>query len=147
VLRLLRSNELPKLVEVLEAFYAESGRPGAFSLEAFSALWVPLIDSGAGQIIVCEAKGRVVGAFGAVFSADPFNGELVAMEQFWYCLPEARGAVGLRLFKQFEAIATLKQAKRILMVHLSNLKAGPLQKLYERSGYKMIESNYEKVIS
>lgn len=134
------------LQEAFLEFWNESGRSGEFDLPGFLRNWEILIESGMGFIFVLRSEiGEVQGYLAAVIVADPFNGEKVCAENFWYVRKHARGSIGgMRLFQAFEEEAKAAGCKRCLMVHLENLTPEKLAKLYERRGYRLIERTYEK---
>lgn len=144
MIRPITADELPRVHEMGAAFFDAAGRPGKYSPEAVERIWNTLLPTGIGLFFVAEDEGRFVGMFGGVVSEDPYTGDIVALEQFWFVMPEARGSVGIRLFNAFEKEATARGAKRILMVHLMKLTPESLRGLYERRGYELVEQIYEK---
>lgn len=144
MIRLLQREELGRVHELGRAFFAAANRPGTYNEDAFERLWGALLEGNLGALVVSENNGRLEGIFGGIVCEDPYSGDLIATEQFWYCFPEARGSVGLRLFKAFETVAVNRGAKRIMMIHLSHLTPESLRKLYTRRGYHEVETIYEK---
>lgn len=141
MIRVLQKDDLPRLDKLFTQFASASGRE--FVPGAFHAAWGRVIDAGLGVVFVAEIGGSILGMLGAVFTEDPFTGKPVALENFWFVSPEARGSVGIRLLNAFEMEAVKRGAEKIVMVCLSSLTEG-LGRLYERRGYKLIESSYEK---
>lgn len=94
--------------------------------------------------IVAEDEGKIVGVL--VFAVLPTMAyhQVVGHEMMWYVRPEARGSVGIRMFRMAEDIAKLMGANA--MVFVAN-KASGFDKVcdfYRRQGYKEIEHLYQK---
>lgn len=129
-----------------EAFFAEAKLPGKFSPSEFVGRMTSLIESGAGIIIGAFAQsGEIQGAIAGVAYDDIYTGDRVAVEMFWFMLPEARGGVGaFRLLHAFEKWARSGGCKRCAMIHLLAINSEPLQAIYQRMGYRPVETNYLK---
>lgn len=144
MIRKLQSSEVGLCIEGGGMFSDEGKLPGGFIPEVFRDTWMNLIDRGIGVIFGSFGDDGVIhGALGAVKCPDPFNGDLICVENFWYVIPEYRGS-GIRLLKQFEAWAKEQGAKRVAMIHLLQLSPKELEHLYIRLGYQPIEVNYIK---
>ena len=92
-----------------------------------------------------DESGRITAALGAAYVPDGFSGQPVALEQFWYVLPEFRKTrAGLNVFFAFENTARFRQVKRIVMVHLAALAPEKMQAFYESQGYRMVEQTFWK---
>lgn len=139
---------LPDVKEIGEKFTASVNYPGGFVFEAFSDAWKLALDYGFGKIFCArDDAGKVLGLLGAHFASDPFNGEKIAAEQFWFVLPEARGtSAAMRLLDAFESEAKARGSKKILMVRLEGEFAEILDKVYQRRGYVCVERTYAKEI-
>ena len=132
-----------KLAPAAEEFYAASKFLQRFDLPRFCDLWRGLLESGTGTIILAEEDGAVDGAIGGVVYPEPYSGELVASEFFWFVRESSRGE-GLRLYRAFEKWARDKGAVQIRMVHLHDSMPGKLSRVYERLGYTAVETHYVK---
>jgi GNAT superfamily N-acetyltransferase len=137
--------DLPAIEPLGARFYAEARLPGRFVPAVWAATWQRLLAGGNGALFLLERTGEVCGALGAIIFPDPNDGDLVASEMFWFVAPEARGA-GLRLLGAFEAWAAERGAQRLGMVHLATAGADRLAKLYERRGYRCVQTDYLKEI-
>jgi len=144
----LASDLLWQLNRIGRDFTAWAKYPGGFDIDVFSSNWRAMIAANLGRIFVVrdEATKEIAGCLGCVFVADPFNGTMTAMEQFWFVHPHARGRAALVLLNAFEAEAQDRKCKRIVMVHLAGEGASSLEKLYARRGYSVIEQSYAKEI-
>ncbi len=83
---------------------------------------------------------------GYLVHPDLNDGNLVAMEAFWYVDPAARGA-GLRLMKEFERRASGRGARRLIMGRTARLSTEALDKIYQRFGYVETETLFVKTLS
>jgi GNAT superfamily N-acetyltransferase len=132
------------------AFYASSRhlRKRRFHVERFAQFWAPLLESGAGYIALQldDVSGSIRGAIGGVVYPDPYSGDLVATEFFWFVEPQHRGA-GLRLYRLFERWAIERGARELRMVHLLDSQPEQLAKLYVRLGYTPAETHYSKALT
>jgi len=137
--------DLEELLAGGASFFAEGQMPGGFDSEAFIKSWAHLIDTEIGCVFGLYGEDGVIhGALGGILAPDIFNGHTVAIEAFWYVLPEHRGSGAIRLVKAYEDWARSRGARRVSMVHLLNLQPGRLGDLYVRLGYRAVETNYIK---
>ena len=147
MIRELTVDEIPLCVEGGKSFFDEGKLPGGFKPEIFIACWQRLIRNGIGVILgLFNESGEIQGALGAVIYPDMNNGDITAVENFWYMLPQCRGQ-GLKLLKEYEKWARRRGAKRLAMIHLLNLQPEKLGALYQRLGFEPIETNYIKVLA
>jgi len=145
MIRALHFSELPRMKEIGESFAKEASYPGGFCLDHFVESWGTMLKFGLSEILVHEKDGRITSALGAAFIKDGFSGRPVAMESFWYVLPEFRSAgVGMPLFFAFEEAARLREATRVIMVHLAELAPAKMKAFYESQGYRMVEQTFWK---
>ena len=141
----LEPDQVNRLCGILEEFWDNSGFEGVFRPGTFLTVMRHSLIEGSGIVIVWERDGKIGAAIGGGVLPCPFTLETIAMEQFFYATPEARGHA-LTLLSQFERAAEKRGAKRILMVHLHNEFGDRIAKWYERRGYKLLESTYQKVL-
>lgn len=117
--------------------------PGRLNEEHFLHHCQELVRQDLGFVIGLFDKERFVGGLGAVCAREFATGDLAAIEQFWYVLPECRTG-GLRLLRAFEEEARVRGCVRLHMVHLQNHCAEKLDCLYERLGYRLLEKSFTK---
>lgn len=139
-------DDFPRLCELGENFYAEMKISGKFSSEHFTDSWALLAKTGVGELWVLECDNRVLGSVGFIAVSDINSGEKVASELFWFMDPLARGQ-GKALLEKFEARAKELGCARMLMIHLAGPRSETLSRLYERRGYKLLESHFVKEIT
>lgn len=144
----IHEGTLPDVRRIGEEFTASVNYPGGFVYEAFADAWKLALKFGIGEIFCARNdQGDVIGLLGGHFAKDPFNGALIAAEQFWFVLPEARGtSAAMRLLDAFEVEAKSRGVKKILMVRLEGAFAEILDKVYVRRGYVAVERTYAKEI-
>lgn len=142
-IRTVQAEDFMPLVTMGKAFYAEGKLPGHFSAYHFTEFWTALLESGIGELWVLMKDETVCGAIGFMVTKDPNDGALVANELFWFLQPAARGH-GLALLDMFETRAKNRGCQRMLMVHLASLRSEAVAHLYQRRGYKLLESHYLK---
>lgn len=146
MLRQLSTADLPALLHLAPLFWAEGKLPGRFVPEVFMRTWESLFSIGVGRIIGYFEFDQIRGALAYVLMPDPNDGVPTATEMFWFVDPLCRGA-GLRLLSAFEEEAKAAGAERLVMVHLTSINAPELRHLYERRGYREVETHYLKEIS
>ncbi len=146
MIRLLTVQELPMAAQLGPQFYAEGKLPGKFVPEVFAAKWTELMELGMGFILGLFDGPKLAGVFGAVVAGDVNDGEMTANEMFWFVRPESRGR-GLSLMSAYEAEARKRGAKRCSMIHLLELQPEKLADLYERRGYRAVETAYHKELT
>lgn len=140
-------DDLPRMGKVAERFYASSKHLNGFDIERFTKFWFPLLENGMGTIFaVYDEEMEIVGAIGGMAYPEPYNGEMQAMEFFWFVQPEHRG-VGMKLYRMFEEWARGRGCKRIRMAHLTDLMPEKVHRVYERLGFEQIEVHYSKELT
>lgn len=103
-----------------------------------------MIALGEGVIFVLEEDGIIVGGIGGAKIPDLHWPRVIAIETFWFILPEHRGP-GIKLKDRFEKWALDEGCSGVDMVHLVDSHPDILEKLYERDGYSLVEKHYLKV--
>lgn len=133
--------------EIGHAFASEVAHPGGFNYEAFEKHWGPVLETGIGELYAIRDGRKIVAILGCAFVPDCFSGMLTACEQFWYVLPEYRGAsIAGRLFNAFENEAIRRGCKKIIMARLETPQAEQLDALYIKRGYRPVEKTFGKEI-
>lgn len=99
------------------------------------------------MIQLLNPLSRPKGAIGGVCTSDLNTGETVAIEQFWYVDPEARGK-GLMLLEAFEDWAMSKGAIRAIIGHIWDEDRGEAWKrLFAMKHYTPLEIHYYKELA
>lgn len=128
------------------SFYAEGSLPGGFREEVFVSSWEKILATGAGRIFVLDRDMEFCGALGALIFPDMNDGAKVAMELFWYVMPQHRGH-GLMLMEAFEDWGRANAISRSIIAHFLTINPEAMGKLYRRKGYRAIETNYVKTFT
>ena len=136
-------SDLPRMETAAREFYALSRFLHGFDMARFVTLWTDLLEKDMGVIFAVENGAGIHGAIGGVVYPEPYSGDPVATEFFWFIKPEHRGS-GLDLYRAFELWARKKGCKQIRMVHLMDLMPGRLAVLYRRLGFEAAEMHYVK---
>lgn len=143
MIRLATIADLRRLEPLAREFYAASKHLGKFDIECFAQFWGGCVQNGIGVVFLLEEAGEIVGTIGGVAYPDPYSGEAVATEFFWYVRDGHRGG-GMRLYRAFEDWARAKNCTQIRMVHLTDSMPEKLRAVYIKLGYTAIETHYGK---
>lgn len=128
-----------------ESFFKECGLPGKFKYVAFLHNWTLFLEKNIGAMWAFLKDGKPVGLLGGILAPDMNDGELLAVETFWYVMPEHRNSMeSIKLLMVFELWARDVGAKRIMMAHLLSSMPEKLASYYEKRGYRPLEINYVK---
>ena len=143
VIRTATVEDLEAASAVVAQFSADIGR--SFDPAYFVKFWTAMLTEGFGVVFLLEQEGVIQGAIGGLAMDDPYNGEMVASEMFWYVAEGHRGGIGSgRLYKAFETWAVEQCCSEIRMVHLEVSMPERLEKFYMRIGYSLMEKHYSK---
>ena len=89
--------------------------------------------------------GKVVGVFSGYYTTYILNNEKLFHELVWYVHPDHR-RTGLKLYEHCEAAVKESGAKKMVMIHMATSMGDKLTALYEKMGYKPLETHYVKDI-
>lgn len=143
LIRPLSAPELPELAALAKQFYASSRFLRDFDIAKFEAFWAGLIASGAGVIFILQKDDVIAGTIGGLAYAEPYSGELLAQEFFWF-VDEAQRGQGIRLYCRFEEWAREKGCAEVRMGHLADSMPEKVAVFYERVGFTKVETLYAK---
>ena len=138
--------ELEAGIPAGKLFEQQGNFPGGFDVSHFIHVWTHNLRSGCGKIVAAfDERGTFCGALGGTVSETDFSPTKIAMQRFWFALPQHRAAaVGLKLVAPFEGWAKEQGAKFCVLNQLhSNGQERPSGG-YERMGYRKIETRYVK---
>lgn len=134
--------DVPKLFSLAEEFFDKSELGVKFNPAYFALSMSQLIAIGAGAAFALEDYSGAIGGF---LFTDKGTGQRVADEWFFYIRPENRkGWTGVKLFKRFERWAKENGATRLITGSLPNRR---LNTLYDRLGYKHLETRFVKIFN
>ncbi len=152
MIRKLTPDEVHLLAPSLKSFFAEGSLPGGFDVRHFIQSWRRLIESKIGVVFGVfqdggATDGALIGSLGAVLCPNLCAPNSMAVESFWYVLPGQRGTTAaLKLLRAFEGWAKDQGCRIVAMIHLENLQPAKLGKLYDRMGYKKVETHWVREI-
>jgi GNAT superfamily N-acetyltransferase len=132
------------MVPAARSFFRENQLPGEFNAETFTLGWMGLIKAGCGfAFTLVDERGDIKGGIGAVVNTDLNTGDKIAVEMFYYAMPEVRGN-GLRLLPIIEDAARARGCKRFWMIHLEDGRSERMERFYGKRGYELKEHLYMK---
>lgn len=142
-LKLATHEDIPDILILAQAFVEESPYTGdAEDIE--QTVRNLLRDRNQGIIVLYLVDDKPVGFIGGVLSKMITSKDPIATEVMWYVSPSARGSrKSLALKEAFEYWAKRVGAK---MIAMSTLADDKIERYYERTGYKLMEKTYLKVI-
>lgn len=147
--RLLRAHEVTKCLPLAHRFLKEAPHLGSNELneDAFYRYWSEIYRQAAGNIIVAEVDGEIVGGIGATVSMDFITGRRVANELFLYVAPEHRTAhVARALFEAYLEWSRLVGATYVFANHLGHSMPEAVREMYESYGMEVHQVGYHKVL-
>ncbi len=142
-IRLATSADVPRLQAMFAEFVASTqyakyvGNDAAYA----SAMMDRMIHSEGCDIFVVSEDDDVIGMLGLMVFQQPFSGETVASELFWWLDPKHRGHGGW-LLKRGEKWAREKGALRMTM--MAPIDKPRVAETYERLGYTAIETVFSR---
>src|SRR5262245_47224718 len=142
-------SELEALAPMGEKFYEERDLlPGKFNRMAWVQTWRNLLELDNFKMIqLLDQEESPRGGIGGVCTFDLNTGETIAVEQFWYVEPDARGH-GLMLLQAFENWAMDKDAVRVIIGHVYDSKRSEAWKrLFAMRHYMPLEIHYYKELA
>ena len=102
-----------------------------------------IIATNIGILFLAYDNSKLIGMICGIKYPDFLTGLLTATELFWFVDKRKRG-VGLKLLSKFESWARKENCKNIIMMHLSDSMPETVKTIYEKKGYKHLESHYIK---
>jgi len=138
-------NDIPRVVPLVQEFWAEGFLPGALTPDHFIQTCKNLMGNGSGLIIAAELDGEIIGAIGAIMCHSPNDGALMAHETFWFVTKKHRqGSAGKKLLDTLEEFAKERGATKVMMIRLTDEIGEKLDLVYKAHGYKPVEVHYIK---
>lgn len=140
-------DDVPRIVEMAFAFYADAGYADVFGpMAKESAAGLAIVCMEKGVMLVAEVEGVVVGM--ACLHIEPFlfnpaSPKRVASELVWWIDPEHRGGLlAARMLREINAACDAAGA----VPRMATLAGSPpqAQALLERAGYRHTESYFTR---
>lgn len=92
------------------------------------------------KCLLYEIDGKVVGLIAGIVSAKYFCSGKSLQEIVWFVHPDHR-TVGVRLLRAFEQLARDEGCDDVMLTHL---EGNDLSGIYEKLGYKRVQTTYLK---
>ena len=143
--------DIPSIARLVDELHRESLHEFGTDLDISTVVRnIKLRMSAPNQVVfVSEDEQGVSGSVMGYLAPSVLNDkQLVAAETFWYVSKgRRRKQTGVELLKAFESWSIDIGAHKTVMTHMANLFPENIAKLYERSGYKLMELQYVKEVS
>lgn len=146
-IRTATHDDIPRIVEMAERFYAQTRYADITPMAKESAAGLAIVLMDQGVMLVAERDGVVVGMAGLFIEPFTFNvSKTVATELVWWVeLEHQRSGIGMDLLAAIEPACRAKGADVIRMMCLAGQCEGA-EAIYSRMGYVPSEHAYTKVI-
>jgi GNAT superfamily N-acetyltransferase len=150
IVRDATANDLARYVDLAQEFHDASPMHGVapFEPEGYSVFFLNAIDNPDIGIWLAELNGAVIGIAGALIYPLYFSPtKKVAQELWWWLTPQARGTgAGGAMFKKIKEWSAQNNATAIFMIALEDERAGKMEKLYRRAGFRPLERTFIKEV-
>jgi GNAT superfamily N-acetyltransferase len=144
-------HDLGRYVVLGHEFHKASPMHGVaeFDPEGYINFMVNALDNPDIGVWLAELDGEIVGITGAILYPLYFSPtNKVAQELWWWLTPKARGTgAGAQMFKQIKEWAAKKGAAAMFMIALEDERAGKMEKLYRRAGFRPLERTFIKEVA
>lgn len=139
--RVATSDDLASIVALLRRFWAGSiyREFGAESVTHLEAVANGIVHGSNSVAFVALENDCAVGTIGLILAANPFSGDVMAHEIWWWVNPESRGH-GIGMFRMAERWARERGAV-FMQVSAPTERVG---EFYVRSGYVKVETAYQR---
>jgi GNAT superfamily N-acetyltransferase len=142
--------DLPQYVLLAQEFHAASPMHGAiaFDPEGYANFFTGAVQNPDIGLWLAESDSKVVGITGAINYPLYFSpSSNVVQELWWWLTPDARGTgAGAKMFDCIKVWAKEKNASAMFMIALEDDRAGKMEKLYRRAGFKPLERTFIKEV-
>ena len=143
-------DDLSEYVLLAQEFHAASPMHGAiaFDPEGYADFFIGAVENPDIGLWLAEIGGKVVGITGAINYPLYFNPKSnVVQELWWWLTPDSRGTgAGAKMFNCIKDWAKEKNACAMFMIALEDDRAGKMEKLYRRAGFKPVERTFIKEV-
>lgn len=142
-IREARPEDLPRIVAMFAEFVSSTqyaryvGNDPVHS----AAMMERLITDEGKALFVVDSEDGVIGMLGVMVFTQPFSGETIASELFWWLDPKHRGH-GVWLLRRAENWARSKGAARMNMMAPADKPR--VAEIYEAIGYSYVERVYSR---
>lgn len=147
MIRQAEPKDMPAIIEMGEAFFAEAGwaARAEFCRDSFTETATTMMRNGI--LLVVDRNGEAVGMAAAVSSPAYWNRKVFIGQELWlYCKPAHRKGVGAELLRQLESAAKARNVQFFGMVAEHGLRHEALAQVYKRAGYSLAEHTFCKAL-
>lgn len=128
-------------IYLLRDSHQAAGFTFAFQAAYASQLFDQHMTSHQACVLVLEHEAKCCGLLMAVWFEHPFGAGRYAKETVWYIAPDARGRSALKMLHAYEVWA---KEQGCTAIGMASLETNDVSKLYERCGYKPVETHFLK---
>jgi GNAT superfamily N-acetyltransferase len=139
------SDEIMKIIVLAKQYDGVFSQHIEVDVEYAQKRYLAMVASGMMTVFAMKRGGIIVGGLAGLVCPDINNGKKLAVECFWFVNEADRGK-GLLLLDAYESWAKSEGCDKMALIHLEDSFPDKLKKLYERKGYKLVESHYVKEI-
>lgn len=141
-LKIATLDDINNIMVLCRHFYEESGYPLEYDDNSTEEFIRQTLKDPSSVIVMLDDVGMIIGKASYL----PFSKDKISTELAWYLHPFYRqGKDSLKLIKAYEYWAkNIQGCKYTQMACIKDLKGDTVGKLYERLGYKPVESAYIK---
>lgn len=143
-IRIIESHEMGRVAAFMKQF-EQATKFVTVDVEYAAKRYEKMIDDGLATVLIAEKNGVMLGGLGFINAPDLHNGEMIAVETFWFVAPEHRG-IGIHLLNAFEKWAKENGSDKTAMIHLTDSMPERLKRLYLKRGYRLIEKHYVREV-
>jgi GNAT superfamily N-acetyltransferase len=148
VIRAAHPDDMPALMEMGRAFFAEAGHEGSFPGFEFDpdSFEMTLSLLGQSNLLLVADKGQGAVGMGAIDVATAYWNRKVVLsrEAFWYVQPAHRKGLGRALLAAMETAARSYGAVVFDVVAEPGPRSETLEILYQRKGFNPAERTFRK---
>lgn len=145
MIRTATHDDIPRIIEMAQAFYATTSYARFSPISYQSAAGLAIITMESGVMLVAEKDGELVGMTCLIIVPFLFNVSLTVAEEIAFWIePEHRGGMlAIRLLKEIEKEC---RAKMVDVIRMATLIDSPPQaaSLYLHEGYEKSDSHFMK---
>jgi len=134
---ILPIDKVDLVLPMCKEFFAKAKEPGKFNEEFFKKYWSAIYQRRAGAILVTAG---CTGMLGFIFGVEMCTGDHFFSECFMY------GNGALKLISLMEEIGKESGVSIFYMNNIEFLRAGTIEKIYNRKGYFLKYNRFVKVV-
>ena len=144
IVRKAKPKDFPQIELMVEEFMNSSLSAFGITIDkqVLDNLMIELADT---SFVLEDKPDEIIGILAGRINTETTSGNKIFQEVIWY-VTESKRKYGLLLMKKLESYCKENGIKAILLNYIANSMPKKLARLYERMGYKYLESHYIKRI-